>query len=84
MLKKLYLYLYDIIDTAFSYERELTVCSFLQDFSNGKGSNLQLICNAHTAFLLCGAELVGEVEVGLTLIMYCTNVDMDKQSKIRV
>ena len=46
-----------IVDTAFSYERELIVCSFLQDFSKGKGSSLQLICNAHTAFLLCGAEM---------------------------
>ena len=45
--------MFDIVDTAFSYERELIVCSFLQDFSKGKGSSLQLICNAHTAFLLC-------------------------------
>ena len=43
----------DIVDTAFSYERELIVCSFLPDFSMGKGSSFQLMCNAHTAFLLC-------------------------------
>ena len=49
--------MFDIVDTAFSYERELIVCSFLQDFSKGKGSTLQLIYNAHTVFLLCGAEL---------------------------
>ena len=49
--------MFDIVDTALSYERELTVCSFLQDFSKGKGNSLQLICNAHTAFLLCGAEM---------------------------
>ena len=48
--------MFDIVDTALSYERELVVCSFLQDFSKGKGSSLQLIYNAHTAFLLCGAE----------------------------
>ena len=42
---------------SFGYERELIVCSFLQDFCKGKGSNLQLICNAHTSFLLCGAAL---------------------------
>ena len=48
----------DILDTIFSYERELTVCSFLQNFSKGKGSGLQLICNAHTAFLLCGTDWV--------------------------
>ena len=49
--------MFDIVDSAFSYERELIVCSFLQDFSKGKGSSLQLICNAHTVFLLCDAEL---------------------------
>ena len=45
------------VDTTFWYERELIVCSFLQDFCNVKGSNLQLICYAHTVFLLCGAEI---------------------------
>ena len=50
--------MFDIVDTAFSYEREMIVCSFLKDFSEGKGSTLLLICNAHTAFLLCGAEYV--------------------------
>ena len=50
-------YMFDIVDTAFSYETELTVCSILQDFSKSEGSSLQLICNAHTAFLLCGTEL---------------------------
>ena len=49
--------MFDIVDTAFSYERELIVCLFLQDFSKEKGSSLQLICNAHTAFLLCEADL---------------------------
>ena len=49
--------MFDIVDTTFSYERELIVYSFLQDFSTGKGSSLKLNCNAHTAFLLCGAEL---------------------------
>jgi len=47
----------DIVDTAFSYERNLIVCSFLQDFSKEKESNLQLICNAHTVFLLCGTVM---------------------------
>ena len=41
--------MFDIVDTAF---REFIVCSFLQDLSKGKGSSLQLICNAHIAFLL--------------------------------
>ena len=44
--------MFDIVDTALSYERELIVCSFLQGFSRGKGSSLQLICNAHTAFFI--------------------------------
>ena len=49
--------MFDIVDTAHSYAKELTVCSFLRDLSEGKGSSLQLIGNAHTAFLLCGTEL---------------------------
>ena len=52
------IYTFDMVDTVFSYERELIFCSFLQDFSKGKGRHLQLICNARTAFLLCGAEIV--------------------------
>ena len=55
--KKLYLHIFDIIVTAFSYERYLIVYSFLQDFPKGKGSSLQLICNAQTAFLLRGSLL---------------------------
>ena len=47
--------MFDIVDTVFSYKREFIICLFLQDFSKGKGSSLQLFCNAHTAFLLCGA-----------------------------
>ena len=42
--------MFNKVDTAFSYEIELIVCSFLQDFSMGMGSSLQSICNAHTAF----------------------------------
>ena len=38
-----------IADAAFSYERELIVCSYLQNFCKGKGSRLQFICIAHTA-----------------------------------
>ena len=51
----------DIVDrpTTISYERELIICSFLLDFSKGKGSSLQLICNAHTAFLLCWQSWTG-------------------------
>ena len=47
--------MFDIVDTAFSYEKELIVYSFLQDFPKGKGSSFSLICNVHTALLLCGA-----------------------------
>ena len=46
-----------IVDTALSYERELIVWLFQQDFSKGKGSNLQLICGAHTSFSLFGADM---------------------------
>ena len=48
--------MFDMVYTAFSYEREMIVCSFLQDFSRGKGSSLQSMSNAHTTFLLCGAD----------------------------
>ena len=50
--------MFDIVDTVFSYEGELIVCSFLQDFSKGKGSTLQLIYNAHTVVVLHGADYV--------------------------
>ena len=56
-VKKLYLHVFDIVDIVLSYERELIVCLILYDLSKGKGSSLQLICNAHTAFLLCRAVL---------------------------
>ena len=46
--------MFDIVYIAFIYERELIVCSILQNFSKGKGSSLQVIYNAHTAFLLGG------------------------------
>ena len=46
--------MFDRVDTAFSYERELIACSFLHDFSKAIGSSLQLLCNAHTTFLRCG------------------------------
>ena len=66
--KKLYLPMlqqtYDIVDTAFSYEIELIVCSFLPDYSKGKGSSVQLICNAHASFLLCGAEQAVYIKTG--------------------
>ena len=52
-VKKLYLHMFDIVDTAFRYERELihVVCSFLQDFIKVKGSSLLLIYIAHTVFV---------------------------------
>ena len=39
--KKLCLHMFDIVDTVFSYERELIVCSYMKDFSKGKGSSLR-------------------------------------------
>ena len=35
--------MFDKVNTAFSYERELIVCSFLRDFSKGKES-VYLVC----------------------------------------
>ena len=51
----MYLHMFDIVHTAFSYERDLNICSFLCDtsISKEKGSSLRLICNAHAGFLLC-------------------------------
>ena len=48
--KKLYLHMVNIVDTALSLDKELIICSFLQDISKEKESSLQLICNAQTAF----------------------------------
>ena len=50
--------MFDVVDTAFSYERELTFCSILQGLLKGKGSSLQLNFNAHIAFLFCGSKLL--------------------------
>ena len=46
--------MFDRVYTAFSYKRELIVYSFLQDLYKGKGSSLQLTCNAHV-FIFWGA-----------------------------
>ena len=46
--KKLYLNMFDMVDTAFSYEKEWIICSFLQEFSNGKGSS----CNSSATHIL--------------------------------
>ena len=42
--------MFDVVNTAFIYERELIICSSLQDFSKGRGNSLQLICNAYSGF----------------------------------
>ena len=73
-LKSCILYMIDIVDTAFNYERDLIICSFLQDFSKVKGSSVQLICNAHTAFILCGAVLHIQHYVTCTkILVLCTH-----------
>ena len=48
--------MFDIVDTAFSHERELILSSFLQDYSKRREINLHFFCNAHAAFLLDGEE----------------------------
>ena len=47
MLKSCIYTCFNLLDTVSSEVRKCIVCSFLQDFSNGKGSSLRLICNAH-------------------------------------
>ena len=54
--------MFDIVNTSFSYETQLIVYSFLQDLSKGKRSSLQLIYNAHTAFLLSGACRINQLQ----------------------
>ena len=39
--------MFDIVDTAFKYERELIVCWFLEDFFKEKESSLQLLSAIH-------------------------------------
>ncbi len=48
--------MFDMVDTAFSYGREMIVCLFLQESLKVKESSLYEIQNADTAFLLGGAE----------------------------
>ena len=63
-----------IVDTAFSYERESIVSAhLLQDFSNGRGSSLQLICNTHTTILLCGAEIKTDPTRSELIMNFATN-----------
>ena len=62
--------MFDLVDTLYSYERVLIICSFLQDISKGKRSSLQLICNAHTAFTLYGRPALSESyrKINLTIL----------------
>ena len=82
--------MFHIVDTAFSYGREWIVWIFLQDFSEGKGSSLQLICNAHTVFLFCWAvwaqinfstkyERSYLVEKSLILLQWSTKINYQSQ-----
>ncbi len=50
--------MYDMTDTDFSYWRALIVCSFLHESSKVTESNLYVIWNTHTAFLLCRAQML--------------------------
>ena len=71
----------DIVDTAFSYESELVVCSLLQDFSKDIGSSLKLTCIAHHAFfaLRGGNVLTGEIK---TLLI--KNINFSKTTLVTV
>ncbi len=52
--KRLYVYMFDIVDTLFSYGRGLILCSSLQEISKTKESTPSVILNADTAFLFVG------------------------------
>ena len=49
--------MFNVVDTAFRYGRELIVCLFCQEFFKVKESSVHVILNADTAFLLGGADL---------------------------
>ncbi len=55
--KKLYLHMFDAVDTPFSYGKGFIVCASLQEFSKTKESTLHVTWNVDTAFLLCGADM---------------------------
>ena len=55
--RMLYLQMFDIIVDRSLVMKENWSCTRSARFFKGKGSSLQLICNAHTAFLLCWAAL---------------------------
>ncbi len=48
---------FDMVDTVFAYSKALIICSYFQESSKIKESSLCVIWNAHTAFLLCGADI---------------------------
>ena len=56
--------MFDMVDTAFTYERALIVCQFLPEFSMRKESSLHEIWNADTAFFLVGAEHRADIVLG--------------------
>ena len=41
--KKMYLHMFDIVDTTFSYKIEWIVCSFVPDFSKEKGKSTEVL-----------------------------------------
>ena len=57
--------------SALSHERQLIICSFWQDFSEEKGSSLQVICNAHTLFYD-----VGQMYTAVRCLMLETHLKM--------
>ncbi len=56
------MFMFDIVDTPFSYWRGLIVWSSLQSFSKTKESTLHVIWNANTVFLLCEADILVSME----------------------
>ena len=70
--KRLYVHMFDIVDTPFRYGRGLIICSSLQKFSKIKESSLCVILNADAAFLLCGADML--VSVALHPGLMCNKV----------
>ena len=70
--KRLHVHMFDEVDTPFNYGKVIA-CSSLQEFSTPKESNLHVIWNVDTAFLLCGTDVCFRLhtvwfKINLTLV----------------
>ena len=85
MLKGCMYIMFDIVDTAFSYGREMIVCLFLQESSKVKESSLHEIWNADIAFLHSGAGMpLGDTNINQMVSMICTGIRLRNRGGIGI